>query len=150
MIYVMEKLKEALLMLENVGGQFLLAIVKFVWQLLLTLLNFAKEIHKKSTSILANFVKMLSDWLLERIPQLPLISTAKDKLNSWMQKSPLSFTNISIGFVLILLFHWCCKGNGKTMKAPGKKNARISRRSFESNPKSYFRSLRSKKSNKIV
>ncbi|OIT36375.1 hypothetical protein A4A49_10463 [Nicotiana attenuata] len=106
----------------------------------------AKEIVKKSTPILANFVKTSFDWLLERIPQHPMISTTKEKMSNWMKKSPLSFTNISIGSVLILLFYWCCKGKGKTMKAPGKKNARISRSSFESNPKSYFRDLRSKKS----
>ncbi|KAJ8570044.1 hypothetical protein K7X08_006621 [Anisodus acutangulus] len=95
----------------------------------------AKEIVKKSTP----FVRTSFDWLLETIPQLPVISTAK----SYMQNSSLFF-KISVGFGLFLLFRWSCGGggNGKTMKAPGRNNVRIPRRNFESSPKSYFRDLR--------
>ncbi|MCD7453339.1 hypothetical protein HAX54_020637 [Datura stramonium] len=110
--------------------------ISFDW-----LLENAKVIVVKTTP----FVRTSSDWLLEKAP--PLISTTKN----WIQTAPLYYT-IPIGFVLILLLRRCCGGggggrggNGKTMKAPGRNNVRIPRRSFESSPKSYFRDLRSKK-----
>ncbi|KAK4357975.1 hypothetical protein RND71_023585 [Anisodus tanguticus] len=98
----------------------------------------AKEIVKTSAPIVSNFVRTSFDWLLETNSQLPLTSTAK----SYMQNSSLSFKT-SVGFVIFILFRLCCGGggNGKTMKAPGRKNVRIPRRNFESSPKYYFRDL---------
>ncbi|KAH0753610.1 hypothetical protein KY290_023880 [Solanum tuberosum] len=102
------------------------------------LLKNSKEIVVKTTP----FVRTSSDWLMEKAP--PLISTS---INS-IRNAPLRYT-IPIGFLLILFLRRCCSGgdggNGKTMKAPGRNNVRIPRRSFESSPKSYFRDLRSRK-----
>ncbi|MCD7445920.1 hypothetical protein HAX54_024620 [Datura stramonium] len=101
----------------------------------------AVEIIKKTTPLVAKFVRISFECLLEIAA--PLISTAKN----WIQTAPLSYT-IVIGFVLILLLLPRCGGGGgtgKTMKAPGRNNVRILRSSFERSPKSYFRSLRPKK-----
>ncbi|XP_055805881.1 uncharacterized protein LOC129874591 isoform X2 [Solanum dulcamara] len=135
--------------------------ISFDW-----LLENTKEIVEKTTP----FVRTSSDGLLEKAPPRismaknwiqkapPRISMAKNWIQkapprismakNWIQKAPLYYT-IPIGFLLILLLYRCCGGggggNGKTMKAPGRKNVRISRPNFQRDPKSYFRDLHSKK-----
>ncbi|KAL9319407.1 hypothetical protein ACSQ67_015924 [Phaseolus vulgaris] len=58
---------------------------------------------------------------------------------------------VALAAIVLVWFLWkmikvilgccCCRG-GRTMKAPGR-NCRISRNSFERNPRAYFRNLRS-------
>ncbi|MCD7445923.1 hypothetical protein HAX54_024623 [Datura stramonium] len=87
----------------------------------------AKEIVRKSTPLVTKFVRISFD-----------CSATDIHHKNWIQTTPLYYT-IPIGFVLILLLRRCCGGggggrggNGKTMKAPGRNNVRIPRRSFES------------------
>ncbi|KAK4380433.1 hypothetical protein RND71_002295 [Anisodus tanguticus] len=111
--YVVDKLKELLLLLDNFGAQFL-------------------------------------EWFDKVFPP----DTRKDKINHWYHVA-LPFLITTLVFVVVSYCCYCCccrcRGGGRIrmMKAPGR-NCRMPRSTFESNPSSYFRNLRSYPGDQLV
>ncbi|KAJ8574352.1 hypothetical protein K7X08_026157 [Anisodus acutangulus] len=111
--YVVDKLKELLLLLDNFGAQFL-------------------------------------EWSDKVFPP----DTRKDKINHWYHVA-LPFLITTLVFVVVSYCCYCCccrrRGGGRIrmMKAPGR-NCRMPRSTFESNPRSYFRNLRSYPGDQLV
>ncbi|KAM7484456.1 hypothetical protein LguiA_000465 [Lonicera macranthoides] len=92
--------------------------------------------------------KFWGDWVVGWMDKVLPPETRGKQINHWFQLS----TPFLIAGLLLIIFVGCCRicccrrGGGrpmKMMKAPGRGGYRMPRDSFENNPRSYFRSLRS-------
>lgn len=108
--------------------------------------NYAIEKLKELVLLLNNFSGQFLSWFDKVFPP----DTRKGKINHWFHVA-LPFLIVTIFFAVI---SYCCcrgrgRGRGRMMKAPGR-NCRMQRSTFESNPRGYFRNLRSYPGDQLV
>uniref|UniRef100_A0A0V0GUD1 Putative ovule protein n=1 Tax=Solanum chacoense TaxID=4108 RepID=A0A0V0GUD1_SOLCH len=112
--------------------------------------NYAIEKLKELFLLLNNFSGQFLSWFDKVFPP----DTRKDKINHWFHVA-LPFLIVTMFFAVISYCCYCCccrgggRGRGRMMKAPGR-NCRMQRSTFESNPRGYFRNLRSYPGDQLV
>ncbi|CAK9142454.1 unnamed protein product [Ilex paraguariensis] len=109
------------------------------------MMNNALEKLKEVLLMLENFGGYFMGWFDKVFTRER--ETRGKQLHHWLQVNykPFVITGLVLLVTLWICTKCCCQRNKavKTMKAPGR-NHRMSRSSFESDPKSYFRGLRGK------
>ncbi|KAK1273196.1 hypothetical protein QJS04_geneDACA023303 [Acorus gramineus] len=127
-----KKLTETLHFLFNLGGQAMKKIDEVFPP------QTRSETLQRWTDVGETFIFMALQKIKEGLLLLfHLVET------SWSGSTPNRLIKLGASVVLAVAVGWMFLGKGKTMKAPGR-DYRISRRSFEKNPKGYFRNLHEK------
>uniref|UniRef100_A0A5B6YTR4 Transmembrane protein n=1 Tax=Davidia involucrata TaxID=16924 RepID=A0A5B6YTR4_DAVIN len=104
-----------------------------------SVMNFVMEKLKELLLVLENFGGFLLGWLDKVFPP----ETRGEKVNHWLHVAAPFIISGVVLLMCICCCRCCCRGGRavKMMKAPGR-GYRMPRAPFESNPGSYFRSLR--------
>ncbi|KAG8366483.1 hypothetical protein BUALT_Bualt17G0084700 [Buddleja alternifolia] len=154
--FVVDKSKEALLVVGNFGGDVLAWFDKvfppetrrekmnealFTVQMLVYRREKMKEgLEKMKEALLA--VQFLAGEVFTLFSKVFPPETRWKKINHWFL---VVWPYLIAAVVVWFIYRWCCGGGGggkgKLMKAPGR-NYRMPRIAFESDPKAYFSNLR--------